>query len=128
AHALSTITRGRYGELFVDPSSLAIRVRVPETRAIVDLDQLSAGTRDQAYLVVRFAMARMFAEGLETPPMLLDDPFAYWDAARIERCLPIVMHNAGTAQTILFTASEDLARAADAHGAARINLSAPALI
>jgi len=126
ADALGAITAGRYSELHVDPKTLAVRVRVPETGAIEVLDALSAGTRDQIYLIVRFAMARMFAEGLETPPLLLDDPFAYWDEARIERCLPLVAQNAFAAQTILFTSSAELAAAAVAIGAARIDL-APAL-
>jgi len=121
-HTFSAITAGRYAQLFVDPTSLEIRVRVPENGAIVSLDQLSAGTRDQAYLVVRFAMARMFGEGLERPPLLLDDPFAYWDAARIERCLPIVVRGAADGQTILFTSSAELAAAASASGATRIDL------
>ncbi len=128
AATLSAITAGRYAELFVDPRTLAIRVRVPETGTIVDLDAVSAGTRDQTYLVVRFAMARMFAEGIETPPLLLDDPFAYWDAARIERCLPIVERGARDAQAILFTSSIDLAEAAARRGAHRVDLPQPALV
>ncbi len=125
AGVLGTITAGRYGEIRLDPSTLAIRVRVPETGAIEDLDRLSAGTRDQVALVVRFATARMFAEGLETPPLLLDDPFAYWDAARIERCLPVLVRGAADAQILLFTASSELADAAGALGARRIALSQP---
>jgi uncharacterized protein YhaN len=128
AQTLATITGGRYTQVFVDPTTLAIRVRVPENNAIIDLENLSAGTRDQAYLVVRFAMARMFAEGMETPPMLLDDPFAYWDSERIERCLPIIAQAAQEAQTIVFTSSEDFATAAVANGAQRIDLAAPLLI
>ncbi len=89
--------------------------RVPETGAIDDLDVLSAGTRDQVYLIIRIAMARMFAEGLELPPLLLDDPFAYWDDTRIERCIPIIAHNAFDAQTILFTASPDARRRRRTH-------------
>jgi DNA repair exonuclease SbcCD ATPase subunit len=127
AQTLGTITAGRYREIFVDPATLAIRVRIPETRAIADLDVLSAGTRDQAYLVVRFAMARMFAEGIETPPLLLDDPFAYWDGARIERCLPIIEYAARDAQAILFTASPQLATAAVRRGANRIDMPEPRL-
>jgi len=126
ATTLSAITGGRYAEIFVDPRSLAIRVRVPETGAIADLDAVSAGTRDQTYLVVRLAMARMFSEGFETPPLLLDDPFAFWDAARIERCLPIVEHAARNGQAILFTSSADLADAASRRGAHRIDLPQPA--
>jgi hypothetical protein len=124
ADALRDVTGGRYGEIRVDPGTLVVRARVPETGAIVDLDALSSGTRDQVYLLIRIAMARMFAEGLELPPLLLDDPFAYWDETRIERCLPIIAHNAFDAQTILFTCSPDLAAAAERVGAARIDLSA----
>jgi DNA repair exonuclease SbcCD ATPase subunit len=128
AQTLATITGGRYTQVFVDPTTLIIRVRVPENNAIVALEHLSAGTRDQAYLVVRFAMARMFAEGMETPPLLLDDPFAYWDTERIERCLPIIVAAAQDAQTIVFTSSEEFADAAVASGAQRIDLAAPALL
>ena len=122
AGLLGAITAGRYGEIRLDPATLAIRVRIPETGQIEDLDRLSAGTRDQIALVVRFATARMFAEGLETPPLILDDPFAFWDIARIERCLPVLMHGAREAQCILFTASSELATAAATAGATRIDL------
>jgi len=73
-------------------------------------------------------MARMFGEGIETPPLLLDDPFAYWDAARIERCLPVIEHGARAAQAILFTASRELADAAVRRGAHRLDLPEPALV
>ena len=122
ADALRNISGGRYGEIRVDPATLVVRARVPETGTIVNLESLSAGTRDQVYLIVRLAMAQIFAEGLELPPLLLDDPFAYWDAGRIERCLPIITHNAFGAQTILFTSSAELAAAFERVGATRIDL------
>ncbi|MDB5042690.1 MAG: hypothetical protein JWN27_3416, partial [Candidatus Eremiobacteraeota bacterium] len=122
AGVLGTITAGRYGEIHLDPASLSVRVRIPETGAIEDVEHLSAGTGDQVALVVRFATARMFAEGLERPPLLLDDPFAFWDAERIARCLPVLIHGALEAQTIVFTASAELAEAAASAGARRIEL------
>jgi DNA repair exonuclease SbcCD ATPase subunit len=122
ADALHNVTGGRYSEIRIDPKDFVVRARVPETNAIEDLSLLSAGTRDQVYLIIRIAMARMFAEGLELPPLLLDDPFAYWDATRIERCLPILAENAFDAQTVLFTSSADLAAAAERIGASRIDL------
>jgi DNA repair exonuclease SbcCD ATPase subunit len=125
ADVLDTISAGRYGEIRLDPTTLAIRVRIPETNGFEDVDKLSAGTRDQIALVVRFATARMFAEGLETPPLLLDDPFAFWDTDRITRCLPVLVHGALGAQCILFTASDDLAEAAAEAGATRIDLRSP---
>ena len=128
AEALRDVTGGRYSEIRVDPATLIVRARVPETGAIVALEALSTGTRDQVYLLIRIAMARMFAEGLELPPLLLDDPFAFWDDTRIERCLPIIAHNAFDAQTILFTSSPELAAAAERVGAARIDLVTAAVV
>jgi hypothetical protein len=122
ADALHNVTGGRYSEIRVDPTTFVVRARVPETGRIEELSLLSAGTRDQVYLIIRIAMARMFAEGLELPPLLLDDPFAYWDDTRIERCIPIIAHNAFDAQTILFTASPELAAVAERIGATRIDL------
>ena len=63
SRTLAEVTAGRYGDVRVDPTTLAVRVRAPETGAIVDVSELSAGTREQAYLVVRLAMLRMFGEG-----------------------------------------------------------------
>jgi DNA repair exonuclease SbcCD ATPase subunit len=122
AEALHKVTGGRYSEIRIDPTTFVLRARAPETGQIIDLEGLSAGTRDQVYLIVRIAMARIFAEGLELPPLLLDDPFAYWDDTRIDRCIPIIAHNAFDAQTILFTASPELAAAVERLGAARIDL------
>ncbi len=124
ARTFATITAGRYGEIKVDPTTLEVNVRVPETKAFIPLDRLSAGTRDQAYLVTRIAMARMFSEGLETPPLLLDDPVAFWDEARIARLLPLLAEAAATMQTVVFTASEAFATAAAGFGATVIRLEA----
>ena len=128
AEALHKVTGGRYSEIRVDPTTFVVKARVPETSQIIDLEALSAGTRDQVYLIIRIAMARMFAEGLELPPLLLDDPFAYWDDVRIERCIPIIAHNAFDAQTILFTASPELAAVAERIGATRIDLVTPVAV
>jgi DNA repair exonuclease SbcCD ATPase subunit len=121
---LASVTGERYLDVRVDPTTLAIRVRVPETGEIVDVDRLSTGTREQAALVVRLAMVRMFSEGLEVAPLLLDDPFAYWDDARIERGLPILAAAAEHAQVVLFTTSAPLARAAAGYGARLLDLGA----
>ena len=116
------VTAGRYTDLRVAPTTLQISVRLPETGEIHDLDDVSAGTREQAYLILRLAMARMFAEGSEVLPILLDDPFVSWDAGRIERALPVLHAATKESQVIIFTASDALARAAAANGAARIDL------
>jgi uncharacterized protein YhaN len=116
------ITGGRYLDVRVDPTTLAVRVRAPETGAIVDVDRLSGGTYEQAYFVVRLAMIRMFAEGLETTPIILDDPFVHWDDERIARVLPILKAATRDGQVILLTLSENLAAAAAKAGARRHDL------
>ena len=118
----ANVTGERYLDVRIDPTTLGVRVRVPETGDIVDVDRLSAGTREQAYLMVRLAMARMFAEGLETAPLLLDDPFAYWDDVRIERAFPILEAAAREAQLIIFTTSRVFAATAQRRGAKLIDL------
>ncbi|MBD5633740.1 MAG: hypothetical protein IAI49_04595, partial [Candidatus Eremiobacteraeota bacterium] len=120
------ITSDRYLDLRVDPTTLAVRVRVPETGAIEDVERLSAGTREQAFLMVRLAMVRMFSEGLETAPLLLDDPFAYWDDERIARSFPILEATATGAQVVLFTTSRTLATAASIRGARTLELATAA--
>ncbi len=123
SRTLAEVTAGRYGDVRIDPTTLALRLRAPETGAIVDVSELSAGTREQAYLVVRLAMLRMFGEGIETAPLLLDDPFSFWDETRIERGFPVLESAANEAQVILFTASRDLCDAAAQRGARVIELS-----
>ena len=125
SRTIERVTAGRYRDVRVDPTTLAVRVRVPETGQIVDVDRLSAGTREQAFLVTRLAMTRMFAEGMEVAPLMLDDPFAFWDDARIARCLPILVPDAASrdAQVVIFTTSDAFVRAAAAQGAHTIDLS-----
>jgi ABC-type molybdate transport system ATPase subunit len=68
-------------------------------------------------------MARMFAEGLETAPLLLDDPFTFWDFARVECGLPILEAAAKDVQIVLFTTSRSLAETAAERGAMLHDLS-----
>ena len=121
---MGAVTGGRYGELRVEPQTLTVKLRAPETKRFIGLDDVSAGTRDQAYLVVRLAMTRMFAEGAETPFILLDDPFVHWDRARLERCLPVLQAATSGGQVILFTHNRELANACERTGAAIIDLEA----
>jgi uncharacterized protein YhaN len=117
------ITAGRYADVRVDPTTLALKIRAPEIREFVGLDQLSVGTREQAFLVVRLAMVRIFAEGFETAPLLLDDPFAHWDQGRMERSFDVFSAAARDVQTILFTTQRTVADAARARGAQLIDLT-----
>ena len=68
-----------------------------------ELDYLSAGTQDAAYLSLRYALqAVLFPEN--PPPMVLDESFARIDAERLERFLAM-LSAAGErgCQSLLFT-------------------------
>ena len=86
---ISAITEGRYSEIQVDENDLAFRVRSPERGDFVGLDALSRGTADQLYLTARLGLVRLITMD-RRPPLILDDPFVTFDAARSERALRLV--------------------------------------
>ena len=87
--AIERITNGRYDEIEVDERNLAFRVRVPETGELVDVAALSQGTADQLFLTARLGLVRLVTMD-RRPPLILDDPFVTFDAARGERALRLV--------------------------------------
>ena len=105
---IGRLTGGRYAHAFVD-EDLRVRVEAPETGAVVDLDLLSVGTQKQAYLVQRLSLVRLLCPGPEPLPVLLDDPFAHFDADRLERSLAWLGEAAGERQIILFATQRRVA-------------------
>jgi len=87
--AIERISDGRYDEIEVDERNLAFKVRVPETGELVDAAELSQGTADQLFLTARLGLVRLVTLG-RRPPLVLDDPFVTFDAARGERALALV--------------------------------------
>ncbi len=105
---IARLTGGRYAHAFVD-EHLRIRVEAPETGAVVDLDRLSVGTQKQAYLVQRLELVRLLCPGAEALPVLLDDPFAHFDADRLERTLAWLAEAATERQIIVFATQRRVA-------------------
>lgn len=108
---MSRLTDGRYTHAFVD-EELRVRVEAPETGAVVDLDQLSVGTQKQAYLVQRLELVRLLCPGDGALPVLLDDPFAHFDADRLARTLEWLAEAAHERQIILFATQRRVAELA----------------
>lgn len=92
---IAAITEGRYGEIQVDETNLAFRVRSPERGDFVGLDALSRGTADQLYLTARLGLVRLITMD-RRPPLVLDDPFVTFDVARSDRALRLVKDLAAT--------------------------------
>ena len=114
---LNEITAGAYSELLIS-RDLRITIRIPQTSQLsTDPERrLSKGTMDQIYLALRLALVQQLSKGRESIPMLLDDPFANYDDARLERALALLLRISGTNQILLFTCREDVARAAESRG------------
>ena len=104
---ISRLTAGRYEHAFVD-DALRVRLEAPETGAVVDLDRLSVGTQKQAYLVQRLELVRLLCPG-GSLPVLLDDPFAHFDADRLERTLLWLAEAAAERQIIVFATQRRVA-------------------
>jgi uncharacterized protein YhaN len=101
---LPRITDGRYRKAVVG-EDLQIQVEAPEHGRMVPVDLLSRGTQDQIYLVERLEIARLLDRTMGAAPMLLDDPFAHFDAVRLRLALAVLGEVALERQVVLF--SED---------------------
>ena len=115
---LNTITGGAYEELLIS-RDMDLSVRVPQTRALhSDPEQsLSTGTVDQIYLALRLAMVKNLSVGNESIPLVLDDPFANYDDARLINAMKLLDEVSKTNQITLFTCRRDVLRAAESIGA-----------
>ncbi|GMV91943.1 MAG: hypothetical protein AMXMBFR82_17210 [Candidatus Hydrogenedentota bacterium] len=111
---LAEITGGAYSELRIS-RELRITIRIPQTERLNDDPErrLSKGTVDQIYLALRLALVRTLSEGGESIPLLLDDPFANYDDARLHRALELLCRIGESHQVLLFTCREDVARTAE---------------
>lgn len=61
---------------------------------------LSTGAKDQVYLAVRLACAQALSAG-EPVPVILDDPFAYFDDERFESSLKCVVEQISPKQQVI---------------------------
>ena len=99
---LSHVTGGRYREVLVNPRDLGVQVREPNGnwRAAA---QLSHGTAEQVYLLLRIAMAEILTPAGTSCPLLLDDVTVQSDSARNKAVLEVLQEASKTHQIVLFT-------------------------
>jgi uncharacterized protein YhaN len=95
-----TFTGGRYIRIHLSDQ---LEPKVDSSlKAGVVPEELSTGTCDQLYLAIRIAFAEMLA-GREGLPIILDDPFANFDAGRLQNALRTLELIAEDRQVILLT-------------------------
>lgn len=108
ASGISHISNKRYNEVKIDPSSLNVLVIAPEKNEIVHTQQLSTGTRDLIYLILRVGIAQMMSNSGEKLPLLLDDPFVEFDYFRQKAALEYVTELSQKTQIFIFTKDREI--------------------
>ena len=79
---LEYITDGKYTRLFIEEN---LHMSVMAEGRKVPMEQLSRGTIEQIYLVLRLAAGELLFE--EDYPVILDDTFAYYDENRLKKVM-----------------------------------------
>lgn len=110
----SRLTNGRYGSMEIS-KNLEIKVEESGTFGTRELDYLSAGTTDQAYLSLRLAMCELICD--EQMPMILDDVLCQYDDRRTDEATAFLSEYSADRQTILFTCHNAVCDSAKKNGA-----------
>lgn len=114
---LTRITAGRYREVSIDPTTLAIRIRTFERTDLVELDGLSHGTRDAIALLLRASVAQLLSNNLESVPLFLDDPLVHVDSDRTRRVFDVLQDLSHEWQIFYFTQDQRVSDWARGNGA-----------
>ena len=93
---IEKLTDGRYSRLVIDDS---LHMHVWHENQQIAVEQLSQGTLEQIYFALRMAVADLLYA--EDYPIILDDTFAYYDDARLERAMSWLAESGR--QVLLFT-------------------------
>lgn len=96
---LAYLTEGKYRDIKVD-DDLNLRVYDEEEDKIVEVEQLSAGTKDLMYMALRLSMMEIVSV---KAPLILDDSFIQFDEQRLKAMLNLLNKLAEEYQIILFT-------------------------
>ncbi|GAC1333134.1 MAG: hypothetical protein NVSMB17_13150 [Candidatus Dormibacteria bacterium] len=116
------MTGGRYTEAVIN-DRFEVLLRAPETGSLLETSQLSRGTQQQVYLLLRFGLLEVMGSSTEPLPMFLDDALALADDNRRRELLRVL--KAEGRQVIYFTAGEGTSKIFD-RSWHRVDLPAPA--
>lgn len=97
---LSTITNGKYSEVFLDRDFV---IRIKADGELKELGYFSRGTADAVYFAVRQAVSELIANG-NSVPLVMDDPFWSLDDNRLENAVQYIKKLATDSQVIVFAA------------------------
>ena len=86
-----------------------------------EIDYLSSGAGDQAYLSLRLAVSSLMNKD-ESLPILLDDSLAQYDDNRTKTAIEFLKEFSNTTQTIMFTCHGHIKTLAEETGANSISV------
>lgn len=115
------ITGGKYQSMSIS-KSFEIAVEKADTFGSKEIDYLSSGTADQAYLSLRLAICELMAQTDERLPVLLDDALAQYDDQRTKIALQFLKEYSADGQIIMFTCHNSVLKASKESGAKEIIL------
>ena len=81
---IAGLTGGAYDSMYIDED---MNILMNAGGRMVPIEQLSTGARDQVYLAIRLAMARVIESGDDRLPLIFDDSFVYYDDDRLRAAL-----------------------------------------
>jgi len=96
---MERVTGGKYGDIGVS-ASFDMNFRLDEVGTL-ELDFLSAGTREAAYIALRLALVRALYDADKRPPMILDESLCSLDEERVREAVRL-LDESGT-QVFLFS-------------------------
>ncbi|MBR5447967.1 MAG: AAA family ATPase [Clostridia bacterium] len=96
---MESATGGKYSSIGISPS-FEMNFR-DSTFGTLELDYLSAGTKDMAYIALRLALVKALFKEDMTPPVIFDESLASLDEGRVANAIRILEN--GGVQSFLFT-------------------------
>ncbi len=115
------ITGGKYSSMSIS-KSFEIAVEKADTFGSKEIDYLSSGTADQAYLSLRLAVCELMAQNDDRLPVLLDDALAQYDDSRTKTALEFLNEYSKNGQIIMFTCHNSVLELSKESGAKEIIL------
>lgn len=97
---LSRITDGKFDEIILKKDFDAL-CKTQNDYTHLDKLRLSSGTKDQLYFSLRLAICDVLLN--ENTPIILDDPFIFYDDARATTAMKLLLEISKKRQVILFT-------------------------
>lgn len=95
------VTNGQYTRLLAPSAEQALQVERKDGQRFF-CHELSQATTEQVYLSLRLALACAY-DVQESYPLIIDDSFVHFDAARTKQTVELIKKIAGERQVLLFT-------------------------